>query len=321
MKVTVFGANGMVGGAICHELEARGHQVNPIARSGSSAAVDFCAPDLLRQMQAVIKDADIVVNAVGILHQQRTQTFQRVHIDAVEALCNACEIERVARIVHISAIGVGRGLGGAYLASKQRAEEILAEHSVDYVVVRPSLVIDPSSPSTRFLAQMSRMPIVMLPGLTGGNDQSLAPLSLADLASCVANMAAHPKAMRRTIDIAGPTDMTLRELLLKLRDQIDTPKASALASPLFMRLPWWVMRLGARLAQAIPFDNPKVASVDNLRLLQAGTRSTMSETSRWLGRDPTSPTKAASTAPSTAAGAHEAPRNSLTTPEGIHHVA
>ncbi len=280
MKVVVLGARGLLGAAICREFIAQGHQVTTVARTGADLAVDFRFDHTPQALREAVKGADIVVNAVGILLERTdaagSNTYQRVHVDAVDALCKACEQERVARIVHISALGVGTGLPGAYMASKLAAEQTLAAHAVDYAIVRPGLLMDAASPSTRLFAWLARMPVIALPGLRHAGSSQLAPVSLADVARCVVRIAGNPKALRRVIELAGPQTLSYRALLQHLRS------AQGKGAALWLPLPWWLMKLTARLAHRLP---QKVVSVDNLRVLQAGSVSGRSETARWLGRE------------------------------------
>ncbi len=279
MKVVVLGARGMLGSAICREFVAQGHQVTTVARDtdgGADMAVDFRFDHTADALRPVVKGADIVVNAVGILLERDGNTYQQVHVDAVGALCQACQAERVARIVHISALGVGTGLPGAYMASKLAAEAVLAAHAVDYAVIRPGLLMDAASPSTRLFAALARLPIIALPGLRHAGSSRLAPVALNDVARCVVRIAGNPKALRRVMELAGPQTLSYRALLQHLRT------AQGKGAALWLPVPWWLMTLSAWLMQRLPQN---VVSVDNLRVLQAGSVSGRSETARWLGRE------------------------------------
>jgi hypothetical protein len=99
-----------------------------------------------------------------------------------------------------------------------------------------------------------------------------------DVAQCVARIAEHPKALRRVIELAGPRAMTYREMLASYRT------AQSKGAALWMPVPWWLMKLTARLARVVP---QKVFSIDTMRMLQAGSvPQAGNEVRRWLGRDP-----------------------------------
>src|SRR5688500_18863092 len=99
MKIVVLGAHGLLGKAIATECTSRGHTVLRAARRDADIAVDFrfdLAADTLR---AVVRGADVVINAVGILIERDGNTWDGVHRQAAQALAAACEAERVARVI------------------------------------------------------------------------------------------------------------------------------------------------------------------------------------------------------------------------------
>jgi uncharacterized protein YbjT (DUF2867 family) len=275
MKIVVLGASGLLGSAIARELAARGHRVLHAARRDAELRVDF-RYDL--SLRAVVRGADVVVNAVGILIERDGNTWDVVHVQAARALAAACAAERVARIVHISALGAGTGIAGGYMASKLAAEQACEEGPVDYAIVRPGLLADPACPSTRLFRWLARQPVIALPGVLRPGESVVQPIQVADVAQCVARIAEHPKALRRVIELAGPRAMSYREMLAHYR------KAQGKGAALWLPMPWWVMNLTARLARVIP---QKVFSIDTMRMLRAGSVPRASnEVRRWLGRDP-----------------------------------
>jgi hypothetical protein len=118
--------------------------------------------------------------------------------------------------------------------------------------------------------------VIALPGLYRPGSSRLAPIALLDVARCVVRIASHPKALRRVIELAGPQTLSYAALLRHLR------KVQGGGWALWLPLPWWLMKLAAWMVEGLP---QKVVSVDNLRLLQAGSVSKCSETARWLGRE------------------------------------
>lgn len=296
MKVLVLGAQGLLGRAIVDEMKAAGHEVTTAARRGADRALDFRFDLSAEALRPLVRGQHIVVNAIGILMERDGNTWDAVHRRATEALCAACEAERVARIVHLSALGVGTGLPGGYMASKLAAETALAAHAVDYAIVRPALLVDQACPSTQLFRLLARLPVIALPGLLHPGASRLAPIAVADVARCVARFAAHPKALRRVVELQGPQTLSYRQLLAAWRT------AQGKGRALWLPTPWWLMKLAARPARWLP---QKVFSLDTVRILQAGTVSARSETERWLGRPPThlfaqAPTRAVGALPASA---------------------
>ena len=291
MKVIVFGASGLIGKAIASELRGHGHQVVTAGRSSCDVTFDFAYDHTEAVFRAVVKGADIVVNAVGILIERGENTFAKVHVQAPTALFKACALEHVARIVHISGMGVSDapgGIAGAYTATKLAAEHALAACPVDYAIVRPALVIDPTSPSTRLLQWLARLPIIALPGLLHPGASQVHPINNTDVAEAVARICEHEKALRRVIELAGPEVMSYKEMLRRYRTAGGDGKGGKGGKPgkgaaLWLPMPWWLMNLTARLAAYLP---QKVVSLDTLRMLRASAVSHQNEAGYWLRRLP-----------------------------------
>jgi uncharacterized protein YbjT (DUF2867 family) len=277
MKVIVFGGAGLLGRAIATELRSHGHQVVTAGRTGCDLVVDYRFDNTPELFADLVRGADIVVNAAGILIERVDNTFAAVHVAAPTALFKACATERVARIVHISSLGVGTGIAGAYMASKLAAEQALQAGSVDYAIVRPALLVDPACPSTRLFQWLAKLPAIALPGLLDPGASLVAPIQAQDVAEAVTRICEHPKALRRTIELAGPEVMTYKTMLARYRQQAG--KGAALWLP----LPWWLMKATALLTAHLP---QTVFSIDTMRMLQAGSVPQSNEALYWLRHMP-----------------------------------
>ena len=277
MRIVVLGANGLLGRAIAAECASRGHIVLRAARRDADIAVDFRFDLGVDTLRAVVRGADVVINAVGILIERDGNTWDGVHRRAAQALAAACEAERVARVIQISALGAGTGIPGGFMASKLAAEQAFEQHAVDFAIIRAGLLVDPACPSTRLFRFLASLPVIALPGLLHPGSSAIAPIQVADVARCVARIAEYPKALRRVIELAGTEVLSYRGMLARYR------AAQGRGAAVWLPVPWWLMKLTARLAQALP---QKVFSIDTLRMLQAGAVSPRNEANQWLGREP-----------------------------------
>jgi nucleoside-diphosphate-sugar epimerase len=289
MKIIVFGGAGMLGSAIVRELRSHGHSVVTAGRSGCDVTVDFRYEHSFDAYAAIVKDADVVVNAVGILIERGDDRFDTVHVAAPRALFEACARAHVARVVQISALGAGREPlaslkavpGGRYMASKRAAEAALMEamhaSSGDAVIVRPSLLVDAQSPSTKRFQQLARLPIIALPGLLHPGSAMLAPMQCHDAAEAITRICEHPKSLRRAIELAGPQELSYREFLAQWRS------AQGLGEALWLPVPWALMRLAAKLLELLP---QKVISTDGMQILKAGLTTERNEALYWLRHMP-----------------------------------
>lgn len=277
MNILVFGGAGVLGRAIATTLRQAGHTVTTAGRTACDVAVDFRFDNTPEAFAPLLRGTHIVVNAVGLLIERGDNRFDTVHVQAPAALYAACAKARVARIVHISALGVGSGIPGAYMASKLAAEQALQAGPVDYAIVRPALLVDDASPSTRLFRLLARLPVISLPGLLHPGASRMAPIHTQDVAEAVANLCIHPKALRRIVELAGAQTLSYRELLAGFR------RAAGKGAAIYLPMPWWLMHTSAWLAAFLPQN---VFSRDTVRMLQAQSLPRENAAQAWLGHMP-----------------------------------
>jgi uncharacterized protein YbjT (DUF2867 family) len=297
MNIVVVGASGVLGTAITRALKARGHQVTTAGRKGCDVAIDFAHDQSPQALRPLVRGAAVVVNAAGILIE-RGQRFEDVHVHGPRALFAACDAERVARIVHISGLGLDAlPASSRYAASKLEAERILADGRTDFVVTRLGVLVDPGAPASRAMRQL---PGWALPGVR--REPCVQALTLEDAAAAITHLCEHPKALRRTLALASEAQ-PLRQMLGK---------------PSVRMVPTALALLGAHCIEAATrwgWLDQSVVSADNLRLLRDAVPDARAPHNlrAWLGREPSDPRsafqalKAAGSATATATAAEAAP--------------
>src|SRR6202171_2953414 len=133
--VTIFGGSGFIGRHVVRALCKRGYRIRvavrrpdlaghlqPLGRVGEIRAV----PTILRYpgaVEATARDADIVVNLVGILFERGRQRFESVHTFGAEAVALAAAAFG-ARLIHVSAIGADPDAPSHYARTKAMGGEL-----------------------------------------------------------------------------------------------------------------------------------------------------------------------------------------------------
>jgi NAD(P)-dependent dehydrogenase (short-subunit alcohol dehydrogenase family) len=161
--VTVFGGSGFLGRHVVRALCKRGYRVRvavrrpdlaghlqPLGRVGQIHAV---AANLRypASVEAAARDADIVINLVGILFEAGRQRFDSVHAFGAEAVALAAAAFG-ARLIHISAIGADADAPSHYARPKAMGEK-------PALAAMPSATIEPAAlPRFRALALFRRRP-------------------------------------------------------------------------------------------------------------------------------------------------------------------
>jgi uncharacterized protein YbjT (DUF2867 family) len=155
MRVLVTGAYGLIGSAILARLHRDGHELTAAGRTLDEALLRFpyatwIQADFARLTSAdawrpLLKNIDAVVNCVGVLQDGGRDDMQAVQVEGTCALFDACVATGVRRVMHISAVGASPEGPTAFARTKAHADAHLASLDLDWVVLRPSLVLAPSA--------------------------------------------------------------------------------------------------------------------------------------------------------------------------------
>jgi uncharacterized protein YbjT (DUF2867 family) len=214
MRVLVTGASGFIGRAVVQALRGRGHDVVCASRR-SEVPADFAQRPSRDWWRPHLAGVDVVVNAVGILREQDTQTFAALHQDAPIELFRAAAEAGVRRIVQVSALGADGEAQSRYHLTKKAADDALRALPVPSVIVQPSVVYGAEGASAGMFNTMAVAPLLPLPG---GGRMQVQPVHVDDVvAGIVAAVEDGRTAGSATVAFTGPRPLALRDYLAALR--------------------------------------------------------------------------------------------------------
>lgn len=249
MRILLLGASGFIGRELAATLHARGHRIVAGLRKGSHVAAfaigDVIEIDLDRDADPAVwlprlAGVDAVVNCAGILQDRRGSSGVAVHVRSPAALYRACETAGVPRVVLISAISADAEARTGYAATKLAGEDTLRATTLEWVVLRPSLVYARGAyGGTALFRGLAALP-AFLP-VPGDGAQSFQPIHVEDLAAVVAKALETDAFVRLTLAPVGPEALTLREIL------VDERRWLGLAPAAVIEVPRALVRLAARI--------------------------------------------------------------------------
>jgi len=251
MRIVIVGAYGLLGGYVTARLLQEGHDLVGVGRDITAAArrfprVNWVRADLRRMASAdwrpVLQDADAVVNCAGALQDGPRDDLDAVHRASVSALAQACAATGVRRFVQISAAGVERGQG-RFGSTKRQADETLEATALDWVILRPGLVLAPAAyGGSALLRGLAGFPGV-IPALTPTSPVQI--ISVDDVVEAVSRSLRPGAPSRIVCDLVAAEKTQLKDVLLALRAWLGLPPAP-LATP-----PGWVGSLAAGAADGL----------------------------------------------------------------------
>ena len=251
---TVFGGSGFIGRYIVKRLTHKGFVVRVAVRDTERAlflkpmgAVGQVVPlhaSLANQatVHRAVEGADLVVNAVGILAEQRAGDFQLIQAEGAGLVAKLSAGAGVARLVHISAIGANPNAASRYAASKGVGEAQVREAFPGATILRSSLVFGPEDHLFNRFAGMARL-LPFMPVICG--DTQFQPVYVGDVADAVMAALARSDASGATYELGGPQVWRFRELLAYVL------KETGRRRPM-VDIPMGLARIQARVMEMVP---------------------------------------------------------------------
>ena len=225
MRILVLGAYGMIGTAVISRLHQDGHTLIAAGRSIAAArrrfpfaqwiAADFHRLLTREAWQPVLAGIDAVVNCVGALQTGSRDRLERIHEQAPAALFAACERVGVRRVIHISAIGAEVDAPSEFGRGKAAAEQALRATQLDWLILRPGLVLAPgvyggSALLFGLAGTPLRTPLIAL-------KRPIQVIEVEAVADTVAWAVKTDSPARLTLDLVHPQRLTLRDIVVALR--------------------------------------------------------------------------------------------------------
>jgi NADH dehydrogenase len=220
--VTVFGGSGFLGRHVVRALAGRGYRIRvavrrpeltgylrPMGRVGQIQAVqaNLRYPD---SVAAAVRDADRVVNLVGILFERGNQRFDDIMAAGAETVARAAAAVD-APLTHISAIGADPDSPSRYAGAKAEGERLVLAAQSGAVIIRPSIVFGPEDDFFNRFAALARF-APALP-LVGGGHTRMQPVYAADAAAAIAKVVDGELKPGTVYELGGPDVRTFKELM------------------------------------------------------------------------------------------------------------
>ena len=258
-------------------LLAAGHSVRVLARDpaaarkrlenagvqGASPLVEFAAGDVVTGagLDAGMAGCQAVVHLVGIIMEVKGATFDQSHRQATINVVEAARRQRMSRYVHMSALGARPDGVSGYQTSKWAAEEAVRASGIPFVILRPSIIFGPRDGFVTQMVQVMKTAPFVRP-VPGHGRYRFRPVYVGDVVECFLQSLTSDRALGRAIELVGPDEITLAEMLAIIAECVGVKKPA-------VKVPFALMYMNAALLQTI-LPRPPV-STDQLRMLREGS--------------------------------------------------
>jgi uncharacterized protein YbjT (DUF2867 family) len=229
-------------------------------------------------VEAAARDADVVINLVGILFERGRQRFDAVQAFGAEAVALAAAAYG-ARLVHVSAIGAAENAPSHYARSKAMGEKLVLAAVPSAVILRPAVVFGPEDDFFNKFASIARF-APALP-LIGGGHTRFQPVFAGDVASAVAAAIEGRAKAGHVYELGGPQVQSFKQLMQFMLATIGRRR-------LLVPIPFALAKLQASILQLMPKPLLTPDQVELLRgdIVVSGEAQREGRTLEALGIDP-----------------------------------
>ncbi len=219
------GVSGFVGRALLRYLADTENEITVLTRSPDALQLAVPKADGWRYLAGdvtqpstyadTLAGADTVVHLAAVTGKAPARDYARVIREGTRQLVRASESSGVSHFIFVSTIAAAfpDRRYYPYANAKAQAEDAVRASSLDWLIVRPTMVFGKGSPVLQGLATLAGAPVGLIPG-TGCT--AVQPIDRDDLARILGYLVSKPPS-REIIEVGGPDQIAILDLMRKIR--------------------------------------------------------------------------------------------------------
>ena len=275
MKVFITGGTGFVGSVVAEKIKSSGASVTLLERNKKKIPhlkeLGFeVFEGTLEEKSAVSaflssNKFDAAINLIGIIRSLPDFSFQKVHVDYVNALLELAKESGIERFIHMSALGAAENSDSEYFSTKYEGESLVRNSGLKWTVFRPSLIFGNNAGFFDDLIDLVKtrafVPII------GTGETKFAPIDVFSVAEAYNNALYNEKTINKVFQLCGPDTFTF-EGMIDLIMEISPPKKLKIHAPSFIaeKSLNFIEKLSSSLSKNTPItsDQIRMLKYDNI---------------------------------------------------------
>lgn len=276
-SIAINGATGYIGTHVADALIRQGDQPVCLVRESTSRDAELLASLGAKIVEVdtratdgglakALAGCDRLVHLIGSIAPPKGTRLEDLQTGTARRFLEAAKQAGVRKVVMVTALGCGPDVVSEYHRTKWLAEEALRASGLDWVVIRPSLVVGhtvghrDSKLVRRYLDMIANKP--RIPLVLGGHNL-VQPIAVTDLAQALTKVLMSSRWDHRALQIAGRDKLSTRDFVGELMRVRGMSKE-------FLTIPGplaWLAATACEAFQTVPLlskDQIRIARVDGI---------------------------------------------------------
>lgn len=258
-KIFITGASSFIGNTLTEKLKNKYNVSVLIHKKG----IDVQNNDIkivsggienVSEWENNLSGVDIVIHLAAISHTKNVTNYDSINNLGTKKIIDAAKRNNVKQFIYISTRSIGV-LCGEYGSSKEQAEIYLKKSGINYTILRVGEVYDTEFSRKEGLGAviylMRKIPIIPYPF---GLRSTLAPIHRDDVHDVVMATIDNSVAYNKTYVVAGPEDLSLREIMAKIKKYYKLNTIFIPIPIIFLRLVFFIFFKKLKFGSPDQFD-------------------------------------------------------------------
>ena len=263
---TILGGGGFIGRYLVRNLTKKNYRciittrkafqkgyLKTQATPGAIELLDW-NPNNFSALKEAIKNSDVVVNLIGILHETRKQKFYNIHSKIPEAVAKICSESDVKKFIQVSAIGANENSKSLYQKSKFLGETKALTNFNKSVIIRPSVVCGPEDNFTNLFSKLSILPVIPIVGI----NYKFQPILVEDVADAIVQAIELKGNEGKIYEIGGPKIISFGDMVKSILKTINKKR-------FVVPMPMPIAKIQSTITDLLPF--PPILTKDQCEIL------------------------------------------------------
>lgn len=226
MAIFITGCNGFIGTRLLRQLLPHiservfclvHSRVDAFRAMQFSRAIDIVEGGMndVAAYAACLARCDTVVHLAAATGNAGPRQFEEVNVQGTARLLDACRRGGVRNIVFLSTIAVtfSDKKRYYYAQSKQEAEQLVRDSGLNFLILRPTIVVGAGGKAWEGLLKLATLPCVVV---FGDGKPLIQPIYVDDLVKIISDMILAKRYRNEILEVGGPERVSMIEFLRRI---------------------------------------------------------------------------------------------------------